>query len=103
MYDMKSFLSFIPLRLAPCSEPEIQRHKVRVLLYPPVYSTLAWFSYLRYDYSTTIMFFAALFESLAVYNLYTCLQAYLQPYREENEGVKEEARPTVMPFIKVHM
>ncbi|SAM05042.1 hypothetical protein [Absidia glauca] len=84
-------------------EPQIQRHKVRVLLYPPFYSTLAWVSYLRYDYSTTIMFFATLLEAFAVYNLYTCLQAYLQPFRDENDGVKEEARPTVMPFIKVHV
>ncbi|CAO3594255.1 unnamed protein product [Absidia cylindrospora] len=84
-------------------EPEIQRHKVRVLLYPPFYATLAWVSYLRYDYSTTIMFFAALVEAFAVTNLYLCLQAYLQPYRDEYEGVKEEARPTVMPYIKVHV
>ncbi|KAI8331205.1 organic solute transporter Ostalpha-domain-containing protein [Chlamydoabsidia padenii] len=84
-------------------EPQIQRHKLRVLLYPPFYATLAWISYLRYDYSTTIMFFAALFESLAVYNLYTCLQAYLEPYRNEYEGVKEDAHPTVMPFVKVQI
>ncbi|ORX52854.1 hypothetical protein DM01DRAFT_1323326 [Hesseltinella vesiculosa] len=84
-------------------EPTIQRHKVRVLLYPPVYSTLAWVSYLRYDYATTIMFFATLFEAFAVYNLYTCLQSYLQPFRDEYEGVKEEARPTVVPCVKVHI
>ncbi|KAI8071513.1 organic solute transporter Ostalpha-domain-containing protein [Gongronella butleri] len=84
-------------------EPTIQRHKVRVLLYPPFYSTLAWISYLRYDYATTIMFFAALFEAFAVYNLYALLQAYLHPFREEAEGVKEEARPTVIPFVKVHV
>ncbi|KAI8086528.1 organic solute transporter Ostalpha-domain-containing protein [Halteromyces radiatus] len=84
-------------------EPEIQRHKLRVLLFPPFYSTLAWISYLRYDYATTIIFFATLFEAFAVYNLYTGLQAYLRPYRDENEGVKEEAHPTVMPLIKIHV
>ncbi|KAI8077998.1 organic solute transporter Ostalpha-domain-containing protein [Gilbertella persicaria] len=69
--------------------PETQRHKVRVIAYPAAYSILAWLSYLKYDYETVILFFARLFESFAVYNLYMCLQSYLQPYRDRNEGVKE--------------
>ncbi|CAO3695938.1 unnamed protein product [Rhizopus stolonifer] len=68
--------------------PEIQRHKLRVILFPPVYATLSWFAYLRYDYATTINFFATCFEAFAVYNLYTCLQAYLQPFRDENEEIQ---------------
>ncbi|KAF7732813.1 hypothetical protein EC973_000088 [Apophysomyces ossiformis] len=68
--------------------PEIQRHKVRVLAYPPAYAMLAWLSYLRYNYETVIMFFARLMESFAVYNLYVCLQAYLEPYREQHAGEK---------------
>ncbi|KAI8384633.1 organic solute transporter Ostalpha-domain-containing protein [Radiomyces spectabilis] len=67
---------------------DIQRHKVRVLAYPPVYAIMAWLSYLRYDYETVIMFFASLFESFAVYNLYVCLQAYLQSYRDKYQGQK---------------
>ncbi|KAI9267829.1 organic solute transporter Ostalpha-domain-containing protein [Sporodiniella umbellata] len=70
--------------------PEIQKHKVRVVAYPAAYAILAWLSYLKYDYETVILFFARLFESFAVYNLYMCLQAYLQPYRDKNVGVKEE-------------
>ncbi|CAO3626257.1 unnamed protein product [Cunninghamella blakesleeana] len=85
------------------SEPHIQRHKVRVLLYPPFYMLLCWLSYLRYDYSTTIMFFATLFEAFAVYNLYACYQSYLEPFREEAGNIKEEAHPTVIPFVKVHI
>ncbi|KAG2184820.1 hypothetical protein INT43_000733 [Umbelopsis isabellina] len=83
------------------SDPEIQRHKVRVLLYPPVYSTLAFIQYLRPDYSTTIGFFGTLFEALAVYNLYSCLKALLEPYYEESAGHKEECRTKVMGVLKV--
>ncbi|KAI8369750.1 organic solute transporter Ostalpha-domain-containing protein [Blakeslea trispora] len=75
--------------------PEIQRHKVRVIAYPAAYSILAWLSYLKYDYETVILFFARLCESFAVYNLYMCLQSYLQPYRTQNEGVKESVSTTV--------
>ncbi|CAO3617612.1 unnamed protein product [Cunninghamella echinulata] len=84
-------------------EPQHQRHKVRVLLYPPFYMLLCWLSYLRYDYSTTIMFFATLFEAFAVYNLFACYQSYLQPFRIEAGDIKEEARPTVIPYVKVHI
>ncbi|ORE09950.1 hypothetical protein BCV72DRAFT_42549 [Rhizopus microsporus var. microsporus] len=83
--------------------PEIQRHKLRVILFPPVYATLAWFAYLRYDYSTTIMFFAECFEAFAVYNLYTCLQAYLQPFREEAAGIKEPKDTKIMFFYNFHL
>ncbi|KAK9767852.1 hypothetical protein K7432_001997 [Basidiobolus ranarum] len=81
----------------------IQRHKLRVLLYPPFYATLAWISYLRYDYSTTILFFATLFEAFAVYNLYACLQAYLHPFREEAQGIKEPFSTKVFSMIKVDL
>ncbi|KAI8147452.1 organic solute transporter Ostalpha-domain-containing protein [Fennellomyces sp. T-0311] len=84
-------------------DPTIQSHKLRVLLYPPVYATLAWFSYLRYDYSTTIMFFATLFEALAIYNLFQCLEAYLQPFRDEAAGTKEPIRTKVFGIFKVHL
>ncbi|KAI9266086.1 organic solute transporter Ostalpha-domain-containing protein [Sporodiniella umbellata] len=83
--------------------PEIQRHKLRVILFPPVYATLSWFAYLRYDYSTTIKFFATCFEAFAVYNLYTCLQAYLQPFRDESEGVKEPRDTKIMFVKKLHL
>ncbi|KAI8887409.1 hypothetical protein K501DRAFT_242567 [Backusella circina FSU 941] len=83
--------------------PELQRHKLRVLLFPPVYATLAWFAYLRYDYSTTIMFFATLFEAFAVYNLYTCLQAYLEPFRREAGDVKEAKDTKIMFMFKCHL
>jgi hypothetical protein len=85
------------------SNPEIQRHKLRVILFPPVFATLAWFAYLRYDYSTTIMFFAECFEAFAVYNLYTCLQAYLQPFREEAAGIKEPKDTKIMFFYNFHL
>ncbi|KAI9305768.1 organic solute transporter Ostalpha-domain-containing protein [Cunninghamella echinulata] len=84
-------------------DPEIQRHKLRVLLYPPVYGVLAWFSYLRLDYATTILFFATLFEAFAVYNLYTCLQAYLAPFRIEAQGRKEPITTKVMFLFNVHL
>ncbi|KAG0168033.1 hypothetical protein DFQ28_004232 [Apophysomyces sp. BC1034] len=78
--------------------PGIQRHKVRVLAYPPAYALLAWLSYLRYNYETVIMFFARLMESFAVYNLYVCLQAYLEPYREQNAGLKVPITTKVLGF-----
>ncbi|ORY01771.1 hypothetical protein K493DRAFT_255344 [Basidiobolus meristosporus CBS 931.73] len=84
-------------------DSHVQRHKLRVLLYPPVYATLAWFSYLRYDYSTTIMFFATLFESFAVYNLYMCLQSYLQPFRDEAGQRKEDITVKLFYFFKIHI
>ncbi|CAO3637826.1 unnamed protein product [Cunninghamella blakesleeana] len=84
-------------------DPEIQRHKLRVLLYPPVYGVLAWFSYLRLDYATTILFFATLFEAFAVYNLYTCLQAYLAPFRLEAQGRKEPITTKVMFLFNVKL
>ncbi|KAI8096463.1 organic solute transporter Ostalpha-domain-containing protein [Halteromyces radiatus] len=84
-------------------DPQIQRHKLRIILYPPVYATLAWASYLRFDYATTILFFATLFEAFAVYNLYTCLQAYLAPYREEAQGRKEALSTKVLFLFKVNL
>ncbi|KAI7900464.1 organic solute transporter Ostalpha-domain-containing protein [Cokeromyces recurvatus] len=84
-------------------EPQLQRHKLRVLLFPPVYATLAWFSYLRYDYATTIMFFATVFEAFAVYNLYFSLQAYLKPYRIEAGNLKEAKDIKIMFIIKRHL
>ncbi|KAI9314942.1 organic solute transporter Ostalpha-domain-containing protein [Dichotomocladium elegans] len=84
-------------------DPSIQRHKLRVLLYPPVYATLAWFSYLRYDYSTTIRFFATLFESFAVFNLYICLQAYISPFREEAGDAKVPVRTKVLGLYPIRI
>lgn len=84
-------------------EPQIQRHKLRVLLFPPVYATLAWFAYLRYDYSTTIMFFATVFEAFAVYNLYTTLQAYLYPFRVEAGDLKEPKDTKLMFIFDLHL
>ncbi|CAO0793234.1 unnamed protein product [Mucor circinelloides] len=84
-------------------EPQIQRHKLRVLLFPPVYATLAWFSYLRYDYATTIMFFATMFEAFAVFNLYTSLQAYLEPFRQEAGNLKEEKDTKIMFVKNLHL
>ncbi|KAG0175383.1 hypothetical protein DFQ28_000941 [Apophysomyces sp. BC1034] len=49
------------------------------------------------------MFFATLFEAFAVFNLYTCLQAYLQPFRDEAGNTKEEVTTTVFFFFKVHL
>jgi hypothetical protein len=80
--------------------PEIQRHKVRVIAYPAAYSILAWLSYLKYDYETVILFFARLFESFAVYNLYMCFQSYLQPFRERNEGKKVSIETKVFGIYK---
>ncbi|KAI9265889.1 organic solute transporter Ostalpha-domain-containing protein [Helicostylum pulchrum] len=84
-------------------EPQIQRHKLRVLLFPPVYATLAWFAYLRFDYSTTIMFFAVVFEAFAVFNLFTTLQAYLEPFRIEAGDVKEPVDTKIMFIFKCHL
>ncbi|CAO3576923.1 unnamed protein product [Absidia cylindrospora] len=84
-------------------DPEIQRHKLRILLYPPVYATLAWASYLRSDYKVTILFFATLFESFAVYSVFSCLQAYLAPYREEAQGRKEAISTKVFFIFKVNL
>ncbi|OZJ05058.1 hypothetical protein BZG36_02096 [Bifiguratus adelaidae] len=83
------------------TNPLIQRHKLRVLAYPPVFSALAWVAFLKYGYSTVIMFFAVFFESFAVYNLYTCLQAYLQPYRNEANGKKEMVDTKVFGIKRV--
>ncbi|KAL0092874.1 organic solute transporter Ostalpha-domain-containing protein [Phycomyces blakesleeanus] len=84
-------------------DPNIQRHKLRVLLYPPFYATLAWLSYLRYDYATTITFFATLFESFAVFNLYACLQAYLKPFRDEAGGAKIPLTTKVFSLFTVNL
>ncbi|KAG2197159.1 hypothetical protein INT47_009466 [Mucor saturninus] len=84
-------------------EPQIQRHKLRVLLFPPVYATLAWFAYLRFDYSTTIMFFAVVFEAFAVFNLFETLQAYLAPFRVEAADMKEPIDTKVMFIFKLHL
>ncbi|GAB5588308.1 hypothetical protein Unana1_03208 [Umbelopsis nana] len=84
-------------------DPEIQRHKVRVLLYPPFYATFSFVEYLRPDYQTTISFFATLFEALAVYNLYICLQSLLAPYYEEASGRKEPWKGKVMGVFKIRI
>ncbi|KAI9284478.1 organic solute transporter Ostalpha-domain-containing protein [Umbelopsis sp. AD052] len=84
-------------------DPEIQRHKVRILLYPPIYATLSFVQYLRPDYSTTIGFFATLFEALAVYNLYICLQALLEPFYKEANGRKEPYATKVMGIWKLNL
>ncbi|KAI7905750.1 organic solute transporter Ostalpha-domain-containing protein [Cokeromyces recurvatus] len=83
--------------------PNIQRHKVRVIAYPAAYSILAWLSYLKYDYETVILFFARLFESFAVYNLYMCLQAYLEPFRIKNEGIKESMKTKVLGVYTLNL
>ncbi|RCI03007.1 hypothetical protein CU098_012226, partial [Rhizopus stolonifer] len=84
-------------------EPQIQRHKLRVILFPPVYATLSWFGYLRYDYSTTIKFFATVFEAFAVFNLYICLQAYLKPFRQEAGALKEPKDTKIMFVYNLHL
>ncbi|RUS33087.1 organic solute transporter Ostalpha-domain-containing protein [Jimgerdemannia flammicorona] len=71
------------------TDPDIQRHKVRIPCYPPVFAACTWLSYWKYNYRNTIMFFAILFAYFAIFNLLVLLQVYLQPYREENEGVKQ--------------
>jgi hypothetical protein len=115
----------ISIHLTHYNNKYIQRHKVRVLAYPAVYSTLAWqvsrelhciytnsclslmclissyrVSYLKYGASTTIMFFATLFESFAVYNLYALLKSYLEPYREQNAGKPKQAITTKVLGLK---
>lgn len=84
-------------------DAETQRHKVRVLLYPPVFATCAWLSYYKYHYQTTIMFFAALFASFAVYNLYILLQSYLQEFRDKNDGVKQPSVFKMFGYIPVNI
>ncbi|ORX47246.1 hypothetical protein DM01DRAFT_1410352 [Hesseltinella vesiculosa] len=96
-------LSLVVKHLRNYYDPEIQRHKARVILYPPIYSSLAWASYLDLRYMVTIMFFAVLFESFAVYNLYACLQSYLAPYRDEAQGRKEVKRTKVLFLFKVNL
>ncbi|KAL0094520.1 organic solute transporter Ostalpha-domain-containing protein [Phycomyces blakesleeanus] len=83
--------------------PKIQRHKVRVLAYPPAYAILAWLTYLKYDYATVIMFFAKIVESFAVYNLFVCLQSYLEGYRKENDHVKVAVDTKVLGIYKFHL
>ncbi|KAI8576999.1 hypothetical protein K450DRAFT_253885 [Umbelopsis ramanniana AG] len=90
----------IMVHLTHYNNKSIQRHKVRVLAYPAVYSTLAWVSYLKYGASTTIMFFAVLFESFAVYNLYALLKAYLEPYRLQNASMPKQAVTTKVLGLK---
>ncbi|CEP17278.1 hypothetical protein [Parasitella parasitica] len=67
------------------------------------YGITTWFSYLRYDYSTTIMFFATVFEAFAVFNLYTSLQAYLDPFRKEAGALKEEKDTKILFVKKLHL
>jgi hypothetical protein len=83
--------------------PKIQRHKVRVLAYPSFYAVLAWLSYLAYNYETVIMFFASFFESFAVYNLYSCFQAYLEPFREKSQGEKVPIETKVLGIYKLKL
>jgi hypothetical protein len=83
--------------------PKTQRHKVRVLAYPSFYAVLAWLSYLAYNYETVIMFFASFFESFAVYNLYSCFQAYLEPFRERNQGEKVPIETKVLGIYKLKL
>ncbi|KAI9305766.1 hypothetical protein BJ944DRAFT_239352 [Cunninghamella echinulata] len=83
-------------------KPRIQQHKLRILMYPPMYSLLSWFSYLRPDYATTILFFATIFEAFAVYNLYTCLQDYLLPLRMK-AGDKKESIKIKLRCIRFRM
>ncbi|RUP46651.1 hypothetical protein BC936DRAFT_146682 [Jimgerdemannia flammicorona] len=85
------------------TDPDIQRHKVRILSYPPVFAACTWLSYWKYHYQTTIMFFAAVFASFAVFNLFVLLQTYLQPYREENEGVKQPASSKLFGFFPINI
>jgi hypothetical protein len=49
------------------------------------------------------MFFATLFEAFAVYNLYTCLQAYLEPFRKEAGDTKEAKDTKIMFMFKCHL
>lgn len=49
------------------------------------------------------MFFATLFESFAVYNLYTCLQAYLQPFRDEAGNTKEPITTKVFGLFTIRL
>ncbi|KAG2227023.1 hypothetical protein INT45_006430 [Circinella minor] len=49
------------------------------------------------------MFFATLFEALAIYNLFTCLEAYLQPFRDEAEGSKEPIKTKVFGIFTVSL
>ncbi|CAM0137873.1 unnamed protein product [Umbelopsis sp. WA50703] len=88
------------IHLTSYNNKGIQRHKVRVVAYPPIYATLAWVSYLKYGASTTIMFFATLIESFAVYNLYALLEAYLAPFRDSHVGMPKEAITTKVMGIK---
>ncbi|KAJ2963606.1 hypothetical protein NQZ79_g1395 [Umbelopsis isabellina] len=88
------------IHLAYYNNKGIQRHKVRVVAYPPIYATLAWVSYLKYGASTTIMFFATLIESFAVYNLYALLEAYLAPFRDSHIGMPKEAITTKVMGLK---
>ncbi|KAI8887411.1 hypothetical protein K501DRAFT_268946 [Backusella circina FSU 941] len=83
--------------------PRIQRHKLRVIVFPPFYSTLVWFVFLRYDFATVIMFFAKFFEALAVCNLYSCLKAYLEPFRKEAGDIKEPIDTKIMFRVKYHL
>ncbi|KAI8884850.1 hypothetical protein K501DRAFT_332401 [Backusella circina FSU 941] len=84
-------------------KPEIQRHKLRVILFPAFYSTLSWLSYLSFKYATTIMLFATLFEAFAVFNLYSCLEAYLQPFRDQAPEAKEPCDTKIMFMFKCHI
>ncbi|CAO3690363.1 unnamed protein product [Rhizopus stolonifer] len=49
------------------------------------------------------MFFATCFEAFAVFNLYACLQSYLDPFREELCGMKESKDVKIMFVKKFHL
>jgi hypothetical protein len=49
------------------------------------------------------MFFAKVFEAFAVFNLFTCLQAYLQPFRDEAGDHKESKDTKVMFIFGLHL
>jgi hypothetical protein len=46
------------------------------------------------------MFFATLFESFAVYNLYALLKSYLEPYRLENASKPKQSVTTKVLGLK---
>lgn len=49
------------------------------------------------------MFFATMFEAFAVFNLYTSLQAYLEPFRQEAGSLKEEKDTKIMFVKNLHL
>jgi hypothetical protein len=49
------------------------------------------------------MFFATVFESFAVFNLYGTLQAYLEPFRIEAGDLKEPKDTKLMFIFNLHL